>query len=101
MPRRGDVFLQGNYYHIYDRGINGEAIFLAKANYVYCLTLIKRNLSRYKAKLIAYCLMPNHYHFLLRQKSSIPLMKFINATFISYVQALNKQLGRSGLLFKG
>jgi putative transposase len=101
MPRRGDVFLQGNYYHIYNRGLNGEVIFLAKANYVYCLKIIKRNLSRYKVKLIAYCLMPNHYHFLLRQESTIPLMKFINSTFISYVQALNKELKRSGPLFDG
>jgi len=101
MPRRGEVFHQGYYYHIYNRGLNGKQIFYSDANYLYCLKLIKRNLSRYKARLIAYCLMPNHYHFLLRQESNIPLMKFINATFISYVQALNKQLKRSGPLFEG
>ncbi len=101
MPRRGDVFLQGNYYHIYNRGLNGQVIFYEKDNYVYCLALIKRNLARCKAKLIAYCLMPNHYHFLLRQESTIPLTRFISLTFISYVQALNKKLRRSGPLFEG
>jgi putative transposase len=101
MPRRGDVFLEGNYYHIYNRGLNGEAIFIVEENYLYCLQLVKRNLTRYDVRLIAYCLMPNHYHFLLRQESAIPLTKFISSTFISYVQALNKQIRRTGPLFEG
>jgi REP element-mobilizing transposase RayT len=101
MPRRGDVFLERNFYHIYNRGRSGEIIFHNEANYEYCLKLIKRNLHRYNVGMIAYCLMPNHYHFLLRQNSTIPLTKFISSIFISYVQALNKQLKSSGPLFEG
>ena len=101
MPQRGNIFRLGCYYHVYNRGRSGEVIFHNDANYEYCLRLVKKNLTRYEVEMIAYCLMPNHYHFLLRQGSTTPISKFISSTFISYVQALNKQLERSGPLFDG
>ena len=45
--------------------------------------------------------MPNHYHFLVKQKTVIPLAKWIKSIFIGYVQAVNKQQGISGTLFEG
>ena len=56
---------------------------------------------KYKVTIIAYCLMPNHYHFLIRQETDKPLSKFINVLFNSYVQAINQQQGRTGTLFEG
>ncbi len=56
---------------------------------------------KHGAGLIAYCLMPNHYHFLLRQETGIPLSKFMQVLFTTYVQALNLQQERSGTLFEG
>jgi len=50
---------------------------------------------------IAYCLMPNHYHFLLRPEEDGVLSRFIQRLFNSYTQAFNKQHGRSGTLFEG
>ncbi len=51
--------------------------------------------------MIAYCLMPNHYHFLLRPEEDGALSRFIQRLFNSYTQAFNKQQGRSGTLFEG
>lgn len=45
--------------------------------------------------------MPNHYHFRLRQEADQPLSRFVNVLFNAYVQAINKQQGRSGTLFEG
>jgi REP element-mobilizing transposase RayT len=101
MPNRGSVFAQGLYYHIYNRGAGKQAIFFNDGNYVYLLGLIKRYLKKYGATIIAYCLMPNHYHFLLRQDSEVPLSKFINVVFNAYVQAVNLQQSRTGTLFEG
>jgi len=101
MPRRKTNFAQGHYYHIYNRGAGRERIFFNEANYLYCLKLLERNLMRYSIAVIAYCLMPNHYHFLLRQDGEKPLSKFINAIFNAYAQAVNLQQGRSGTLFEG
>ena len=45
--------------------------------------------------------MPNHYHFLLRQDSDIPISTFIQRIFNSYTKAYNKKYERSGTLFEG
>jgi putative transposase len=50
---------------------------------------------------IAYCLMPNHYHFVLRQDGDSPLGNFVQAVFNSYTKAFNKMYDRSGTLFEG
>jgi len=101
MPQRGAVFAAGEYYHIYNRGAGRNPIFFTPANYEYCLRLVKRYLTQYAVTIIVYCLMPNHYHFLLRQDSDLPLSKFIGVLFNAYAQAVNKQQARSGSLFEG
>ena len=101
MPYRGDVFAAGHYYHIYNRGAGRNRLFFNPGNYEHCLRLIKQHRERHGATVIAYCLMPNHYHFLLRQESDQPLSRFINVLFNAYVQAVNKQQQRSGTLFEG
>ena len=101
MPYRGDTFTQGQYYHIYNRGAGKGKIFVNDANYEYLLRLVKEYYQKHGATVIAYCLMPNHYHFLLRQELDEPLSKFMQVLFNSYVQALNLQQGRTGTLFEG
>ena len=101
MPRRGEEFVKGEYYHIYNRGVARGAVFFVPGNYEYCLRLIKRSMGEYAVKVIAYCLMPNHYHFLLRQEGDSSLAAFIAVVFNAYVQAVNKQQQRHGTLFEG
>ena len=101
MPYRGGLFTQGQYYHIYNRGAGKAKIFFNDGNYQYLLRLVKEYHQQHGATIIAYCLMPNHYHFLLRQESDEPLSKFMQVLFNSYVQALNIQQGRTGTLFEG
>ena len=59
----------GHYYHVYNRGCNRERIFACDDNYRYLLSQAKRYLPKASLGVIAYCLMPNHYHFLLRPDS--------------------------------
>jgi REP element-mobilizing transposase RayT len=101
MPYRGDTFTQGQYYHLYNRGAGKARIFFNDGNYGYLLRLVKQYYEKHGATVIAYCLMPNHYHFLLRQETDEPLSKFMQVLFNSYVQALNLQQGRTGALFEG
>jgi len=100
MPYRGDAFTQGQYYHIYNRGAGKGKIFFKDGNYQYLLRLVKEYYRKHGATIIAYCLMPNHYHFLLRQEIEEPLSKFVGVLFNAYVQALNFQHGRTGTLFE-
>ena len=101
MPYRYHAFTQGQYYHIYNRGAGKGRIFLGKENYDYLLRLMRRYSQELGVTFIAYCLMPNHYHFLLRQETGEPLSKFMQVVFNGYVQALNLQQGRTGTLFEG
>jgi len=101
MPRRKLQFLPGHYYHIYNRGAGRQSIFLEERNYRYLLSLLKEISAECKASVIAYCLLPNHYHWLLRQDGDIPVRDVPKRVFGSYTQAFNKTYQRSGVLFEG
>jgi REP element-mobilizing transposase RayT len=60
---------QGSFYHIYNRGNNKENIFFEEKNYQHFLKLFDQYLSPY-IDVYAYCLMPNHFHFLIRVKTA-------------------------------
>ena len=112
----------GQYYHIYNRGNNSENLFVQKRNYPYFLRLYAKHILPV-AETFAYCLMPNHFHFLIRtrteaeQKSYLeqqigsvsktePILKVkepsraFNNMFIAYARAFNNATGRTGVLFE-
>ena len=96
-----NMHLAGHYYHIYNRGCNREPIFVDDENYLFLLRRAKSFLADYPLNVIAYCLMPNHYHFLVRPEEDGASSRFIQRLFNSYTQAFNKQHKRSGTLFEG
>jgi len=101
MARRKTQFIEGEYYHIFNRGCNAENIFRSEKNYLYLLGKIKESIEGFKIAIIAYCLMPNHYHFLLRQDGDRSISDWIQHIFNSYTKAFNKMYKRSGTLFEG
>ena len=114
----------GHFYHIYNRGINGESIFKNEENYSYFLKLYSKYLDSVVGT-FAYCLMKNHFHFFVRikekheirctkenpsrvlnpgrvisdQKPLSPSQQFSNL-FNSYAQSINKANNRTGSLFE-
>jgi putative transposase len=101
MARREVVFLPGQYYHVYNRGVNHQDIFRSEENYRFLLKRVKKYILPNHLAMIAYCLMPNHYHFLLRQDGEIPISVFIQAVYNSYSKAFNLAFARTGTLFEG
>ena len=55
----------GQYYHIYNRGNNGETLFREQRNYLYFLKLYAKYIEPI-AETYAYCLLSNHFHYLVR-----------------------------------
>ncbi len=94
-------FMPGHYYHVFNRGANRQPIFRAEENYIFLLHRVKKYAAQFSISIIAYCLMPNHYHFLLRQDETATISAFIQAVFNSYTKAFNKMFDRSGTLFEG
>lgn len=91
----------GKYYHVYNRGAHKQKIFLNSENYRFCLQLFRKYSAQYHVSILAYCLMPNHYHLLLKQNELGSISKFIQVVFNSYSQSFNKVTGHSGTLFQG
>ncbi len=98
-------------YHIYNQGNNKQKIFYKRENYHYFLSKFKKYVVP-KAEVLAYCLMPNHFHFMVNTtKDSVQNEKvgslMVNALsngfrklLSTYAQAINKQENRSGSLFR-
>ena len=101
MPYRQNAFAPGKVYHVYNRSIDRMPIFVKPDNYVYLLGKVKRLLGELSIAILAYCLMPNHYHFVLRQDGVAPISTLMQRLFQTYTQAFNKQQGRKGPLFEG
>jgi len=101
MPKRQLRFLPNHYYHIYNRGAAQRSIFHGDRDYRHLLTLVKRFLERLDLSLLAYCLMPNHYHWLVRQNGRIPARLLPQKVWKSYANTFNHRYGRSGTLFEG
>jgi putative transposase len=113
--------LPEKYYHIYNHANGSDNLFLTSENYRYFLQRYNTFISPI-ADTFAYCLMPNHIHFLIRIKSEPDLQKAYQyktqsrkilleedipnylsrefaSLFSSYSQAFNRQNGRKGSLF--
>ena len=95
-------------YHVFNRGNNKETIFFTDRNYRHFLKLFEKYLKEY-AVLYAYCLMPNHFHILIRIKDvksleneelSRRLSLQFKYLFMSYSKGINKERGRTGSLFQ-
>lgn len=117
MPNRNieKIYLEDCYYHVYNRGVNKTDIFIDEEDYSVFLNLFKRYLSNKPTKdskgreytwmhdeleLISYCLMPNHFHLLLYQKTPSAITALMRAVNSSYVTYFNKKYGRIGHLFQ-
>ncbi len=107
--------LENQIYHIYNRGNNRESIFFEEDNYQFFLSRFRFYLKE-QITVYAYCLMPNHFHFLLKvnelkvqtdneSKKLVtaklsPLEKSFRDFFISYSKTINKTYIRAGSLFQ-
>ena len=92
---------RGKYYHIYNRGINSGILFKEKTNYEHFLKLYDFHINPI-AETYAWCLMKNHFHFLIRIKEEneitsenkiLPSQSFSNL-FNAYTKAFNKSYNR-------
>ena len=98
----------GQTYHIYNRGINRENLFVEERNYRYFLQLYGQHVAPI-ADTYAYCLLRNHFHLLVRIKdltdledpaAAKPPSQHFSNLFNAYAKAFNRAHDRSGSLFQ-
>lgn len=105
--------IEGQYLHIYNRGVNGEDLFKEQKNYYFFLQQYRLYCGD-AMETLAYCLLKNHFHLLVRIKENVEVLRRdgkegmfkINASkqlghlFNSYAQSVNKAYKRTGPLFE-
>jgi predicted N-acetyltransferase YhbS/REP element-mobilizing transposase RayT len=102
---------EGELYHVFNRGNNSQKIFFRPENYAYFVSGMRKHLLPV-CDIIAWCLMPNHFHFLVYANAhSTPVIndggferqqfsQGIKQLLSSYTKAINKQENRTGSLFQ-
>ncbi|GAA3949904.1 transposase [Hymenobacter algoricola] len=96
-------FVPQQPYHVYNRGNNRETVFFEPANYLYFLRKVRQHIVPH-SELLAYCLMPNHFHLLLcpleTPQTIHPLYRGVGTALSSYTQGVNQDRKRTGSLFQ-
>ena len=86
--------LYDTYYHIYNRGVNRENIFIEERNYAHFLNLYSKHIEPI-ADLFAYCMLRNHFHMMVRVKFEDEILETLR------VSSVNHRLIEYGSLSKG
>lgn len=129
MPYRKSPIVTSEIYHVFNRAVARIPIFVTSNNFLRFIDLINYyrfkntpvSFSRFRSiekrqreeifnnlikennqqvEIMAFCLMDNHFHFLLKQKSDLGIVKFISNLQNSYAKYFNIKTDRTGPLFQ-
>ena len=129
MPSKNRLktYIENGFYHLYNRGVAKQKIFLDNQDYNVFVKYLQEGLTTpkqgkikfsirgrsFKATprvpknfereiiLIAYCLMPNHFHILIQQRSKNSMESFMRSLITRYASFFNKKYERVGPVFQG
>lgn len=122
VPYRVTPFVNDSFYHVYNRGVEKRQVFLIERDYQRFLQTLYyyqfngpkprfSNRLRFKDKnfnknqkiveIVCYCLMPNHFHLLLKQLKNGGIQEFLSKAINSYTKYFNTKHRRIGPLFQG
>ncbi|MBN2453701.1 MAG: transposase [Candidatus Omnitrophica bacterium] len=101
MPRIGRIVVQGYPHHITQRGNYRQTVFVEKPDYQKYLELLELYAVKNNLLLLAYCLMPNHVHYIAVPQNDNSLAKTFNACHMRYSQYFNKKKRSFGHLWQG
>ncbi|MCK4420211.1 transposase [candidate division WOR-3 bacterium] len=98
--RRARITFNGAYHHVMNKGIEGKDIFFDENAIVYFLESMKEKSNKLKMRILAYCIMPNHFHLIV-QNSSGKLSAFMKQLNGQYGMYYRKKKGGRGHVFQG
>lgn len=117
MTNRNHAFEIEEYYHCFNRGTEKRNIFLDAQDYNYFLKsldaynskIVRGKLRLYPTvmvdkkvvEIITYCILPNHYHLVLKELVENGISFFMKRVGVGYTMYFNKKYRRSGVLFQG
>jgi REP element-mobilizing transposase RayT len=99
MSSRRAPWFSGEYYHVYNEGCDSRVIFMDLRDYAFFLERLHYYAEKFQVKLVAWCLMPTHYHFLAHQCGAAAAGRVAQFTCNAYSKYFNRRHGRRGTLF--
>jgi len=100
MPRIARIVGAGYPHHIVERGNNREKVFANSIDYEKYLSFLSKYSEEREAAVLAYCLMPNHIHLLVRPSGEETLAKMMQGITLCYSKYFNGENGRTGRLWE-
>jgi putative transposase len=106
------IYADNCCYHLYNRGVERRNIFLCSEDYLTLLHIFQAYLTIDhlsstankslcgRLELLCFCLMPNHFHLIIRQKDKAAMAEFMRKVFTTYSMYFNKKYHRTGTLFE-
>jgi len=101
MARARRNFLDGGIYHILNRGNGKQDVFLKSEDYQSFVELLKESKERFSVKLYAYCVMPNHFHFVAECPKASEYSPWMQWLTTAHVRRYHKHYGGNGHIWQG
>jgi len=101
MPRIPRAVTGSNVLHVLNRGNARATVFHTDGDYAGCITLMAQGLDRFRLRLYAFTLMPNHFHLVLHPETPAQLSAFMQWWLTTLVRRQHLQRGTSGHIWQG
>lgn len=90
------------WFHVYNRGVSKQSIFYETIDNQRFIRRLYLSKQKFSIKCLAYCLMPNHFHLIIKSNDSEPKISFfMHSLQMSYSKYFNLKYNRTGALFQG
>lgn len=99
MPRGARFIFENAFYHVFNRGINKQAIFLSQNDYFFFLRKLSELRKKYDHSIYAFCIMPNHFHISIQTRRT-PISKIMSSLTTSYSMYFNRTYSHFGPVFQ-
>lgn len=101
MPRSARALADNYCYHLINRGNGRQQVFHKDGDYRAFIDVLLTERQKYGIKVLAWCLMPNHFHLLVKPDDATQLKKWIQWVMTTHVRRYHKHYGTSGHLWQG
>ncbi|MEA2005766.1 MAG: transposase [Acidobacteriota bacterium] len=101
MPRTARNLIGGHFYHVLNRGNSKQEVFHKKQDFIAFINLIKKAKEKHPISILAYCLMPNHFHFVVSPNEGNRLSKWMHWLTSTHARHYHYYYNTSGHIWQG
>ena len=101
MPRHSRCLIDGAFYHVLNRGNAKQQVFFDHLDYSLFLESVSVAVAKHPVDILAYCIMPNHFHFLVRPSQAENLSKWIHLFMTHHIYRHRKKYETTGHIWQG